>query len=117
MSVFINRGVEYRIVIPSFLHMSDELKYKYQMVDNYILFLSVDQTDARLLKSNYYISQKDDWVSFYTISNISHIDPSNPTFDIDLSEFEIDILMDILCDLRKDGLAYFHGWYDITFVS
>ena len=43
---------------------------------------------------------------------ISIIDGNS--IDINLTEFEIDILTDLVTDLRKDGLTVTYGWYEVA---
>ena len=109
MGIYTDHGIEYHIVITS--NSSPELKEKYNIVNDRIIFLSTKHTNKRLENSNYYLSRKDTWDS-YKIEQFIPIDGNS--IDINLTEFEIDILTDLVTDLRKDGLTFTYGWYEVA---
>lgn len=105
MGVFQERGFEYRI------YLKGLSKFKnYNIIrkkdDSYIVVLGQQQTDERLLKSDYYLNRKDCWFNCKTFAE------KVPGNVIVLTDDEQTLIRNILAEINEDNLKDY-GLYDV----
>ena len=116
MGIYNNRGLEYRIQlfghIPIGSLAGTACLPKFDEKTNTLTFLTREQTDDRLILSNYYLKQKDTYLSKF---DAEALPLSKSELDIDLTAEErthLEIILKLLSSVIQD-----HGWYDVTTVS
>ena len=93
MGIYPDHGVEYLV------YTSDNSK---------IVVASTRATDARLEKSDYYLSRKDQW--FNSQGEFSK-KITNPDFELtEKEQVQLDLLL-------AQGLVAEHGWYEVLTIS
>lgn len=93
MGIYYDHGVEYRFII-----------------NNSVTIICPSRSaDQRLVESNYYLSQKNNWFNMDIISSLLS-KPKKCDPDIQLNEFEMARLKFLLNDY-PDGE---HGWFEVA---
>lgn len=119
--LFVNRGIEYYIFLNTSIDMFDivpDIMKKHKYIINYqshinaFCIIRQNQSDARLLESEYYKSRKDIWFDSNEHKCVKIDDET-----LKLTTIENEIIYDILNhDIVKNNIKEY-GWYDILNIN